>query len=209
MSISYYITLYFPLERLECAIEELIKISERASEKRMSIWLQDGRKVVVPHTLYAVPDKNERSLATAKSISFTTSFLLAEDPVIYHYVESLSLGRESIKHMMIDEAYRIGNFIVSLTIGESYSEVSIGSVSSSQIRILSDSDIFHHHVVRILGQCDGLFALLNTDTQSAEGNYVYSMIGNLDKVVLIDPAASDFGDNIDFMVEMVVQQLSL
>ncbi|MEO1167001.1 MAG: hypothetical protein AAFV98_24690 [Chloroflexota bacterium] len=203
MGIRFSLHLYFPVSRLECVLNEIIKLTEPPSEGRMSIWLPNGKKVVVPHTMKLVPDKSRRRITIGSNLlSFDTVLLLSLDSVIEEY-----LRRIHLQPLDRTKKYGVGLLAVSIQTGENYAEVSISAVSSSQNEIMLKSPVMHGTMSSLIKDCDGVFALI--DTETGNGFYERLLLADTSKVLSIDVVESNYGEDIDYIVTTAQKQLAI
>lgn len=202
MSTRYSIQLYFPIDKLECALEQLNKLCEPVTNKRMSIALPTGKKVVVSHTHFSVPDKALRKFSKENTfIAYDTVFLLSADTFIQE-----ALVKIYDDPVILNEDYPVGAFIIILRVGQKFSRITISAVASSQNRILRHSPSIHQQMSKMLTHCDGLFGLI--DIEAGDDQYIEQiLLAETEKQILIDTVNSHDGDNIDYVVEVVQQQL--
>ncbi len=193
MGVRSSIYLYFPLDRLECAIKKIAALSEQATSKRMTIRLPNGDRIALPHSGFSVPDKTKRSLSgDVNEISYTTAFLLSKDAVIGEYLARY----EPVEPINSTGKYGIGNFQVILSTGNNYAEITLSAVTSSQNRILLESNVLHQHLLHILKGCKGLFVLVDTGMQSCY------LLTNITKEISVHT------DDVDSKVNEIQQQIN-
>ena len=202
MGTHYSIDLYFPINKLECALEEINKLSESVTDKRMSITLPNGKKIVVAHTLYSAPDKALRKFSEENTfIGYDTVFLLSVDTVIQE-----ALVRIYDDPVILNKDYPVGSFRIILRVGQKFSRMTIGAVASSQNKILLYSPSMHSQMNKIISHCDGLFGLI--DTEAGNDQHIEMvLLADTEKQIFIDAVNSHDGDNIDYLVDAVQRQL--
>ncbi|MEL6524958.1 MAG: hypothetical protein AAFQ07_04535 [Chloroflexota bacterium] len=183
MSSNYSLHLYFPRRRLFCVVDSLIKLTEHATEQRMSLRLPENQKVVVPYTGQFIPDKQKRDLSYANAaVLFQTTFSLSDcDKTSAH------------------------DFYITLATGDAYSALSIQSTALVQNRLIETSTSLHTIAQNMLARCDGLFALLDKNEEQ-DGIYRRYFLHDPDTAVQIDIIASAWGSNVDYVVDTALEQ---
>ena len=202
MGTHYSIDLYFPINKLECALEEINKLSEPVTDKRMSIALPDGKKIVVAHTLYSTPDKRLRKFSEENTfIGYDTVFSLSADAVIQE-----ALVRIYDDPVILNKDYPVGSFRIILRVGQKFSRMTIGAVASSQNKILLYSPSMHSQMNKILNHCDGLFGLIDTETGNDQ-HIEMILLADTERQIYMDRLNSYDSNNIDYLVDNVLRQL--
>lgn len=200
MGIRYGIHLYFPIDKLACAVEEIVKLTETSVDGRMSIRLPENKTVIVACEMTSVGDGEQRHLTIDNDICYRTSFLLPLDSYIQTHLEWHGKTFTNTA-----DKVNLGNFLVGLHVGTSYAEISIYAVSSSQNEILLKSPVMHQVMQDMLIHCNGLFGLI--DIQKGDGAYERLWLSDIQKQVAIDAERSDYGEDIDYIVSTVQQKL--
>lgn len=206
---TYYTTyLYFHIDNLEVTLTRLNDLTALCSDWQGTIHLPNDKQVKIAFML--VNEKKPFDFHfECDELYFDISLPIPlNNKFTQEYIEKQYTTIRSIKDIFgVKTEYScIGLIMVGIVLGRKYFELNFTSVVRSQNDFMVESPPFHWLMKQLVMQGQGILGLI--DKKSGPQNYFERYhLEAPEKRFLINVEQSNYGKNIDYIVETLQEQL--